>query len=119
VCNSPGYRRGGPTKSASVELRGTLRINQGLDDRRFTLDYGLKPEERAIAKRSPGRPTRGQSAEAKVAKALEDAEKKGPELKASAPSQRPWYARNAASLAVLGIGLGAFLLASYLKRRAA
>jgi hypothetical protein len=100
-------------------LRGTLRINQGLKDERFSLDYGLNLHERPTAKRNTPRKTRGQDAAAQVAKAFEDAEKRGPELRASAPSQTPWYARNAAPLIVSAMGLGVFVLAGYLKRRGA
>jgi hypothetical protein len=101
-------------------LRGSVAINQGFNDNRFTLDYGLGPKDKPnlkplqpVAKRS-----RSESSESLLAKAFAKAEAVSPELVAETPSQRGWLTHQyLPSLGLFSFGLVVVFLGILLKRR--
>ena len=101
-------------------IDGSLKLNQGLPDERFTLDSGLSAEElaqvAAFAKRSNA-PQRNadRSADALIAQA--QARAQGPALEAGAPTRRPFWIRNGLGLSLAGAGVLSLVAAVVLRRR--
>ncbi len=113
------YSKNPVTRQTYEVLRGSLRINQSLKDARFTLDWKLGPESRFTEsrKRAILKEGRSKSAEVRVNEALKKADSESEELVATSPSRRGWFARNAAMMGLLSVGLLILLTAEYLRRR--
>jgi hypothetical protein len=96
-------------------LKGTIAINQGLKDSRFTLDYGLSPNEKPDRRGSQqsAKWSRSESSGSRLTKEFSKAEAVSPELVAEPPSQQGWFTRYLPSVGLFFLGFAVLLIASF------
>jgi hypothetical protein len=121
-------KSGGLSKTPVFEeiyhiIRGTVHINRGLSDSRFSLDWSPKPGTEGPAKaiiefnHPPASARRPQSAQERLDRVIAEASRQTEHLEASAPSRESWIRRNPATVALVVVGIVAFGFAGYLKWR--
>jgi len=92
-------------------LNGTIRVNQGLPDSRFSLDYEAKPTSGGLVKAkatfdgaSATHRAKQEPPQKRIDRALAEADRQSEQLQASAPSRESWVSRNIIPTAILAIG---------------
>ena len=102
-------------------LDGTLRVNQGLNDQRFNLDFGLDAATVARARKANKgelTPPDNRNVDERLRDATAEVETKSEERVASSPSKAPWYEKYGWSLGIAGLASLAIVAAGVLRRRA-
>lgn len=101
---------------------GTMKLNQGLGDSRFNLDYGLDDATLAQFQKTKSKTTAirpriisTRSDRRKIQEGLDKADT--PEAVSSSPARAPWYLKHGYSLIALGVAITVFIVASVLQQR--
>jgi len=118
----------GTSKSPTVEelytiVNGTVELNRGLPDSRFSIDAVPGVSSPSLsARRSQPRSVRTSPKPrlppaARIDLMLEEADKQSKQLEASSPARQPWWQTNTQSILFLSLGVCALGIALVLLRR--
>ncbi len=110
------------TEEVSAIVKGTLLINQGLDDSRFRLTY--RPDladaplvwKKAAEARASKKINGARRNREEFEQLLSEADRKSPQLQAAPSSTSPWIVRNAGQVGMYALG-GALIAAALMVRR--
>lgn len=104
-------------------VNGTLKLNQGLPDTRFSIDWlpHRVPEALSSSARTfhelETRTTRGQTTETRLDQLLADANNEAELLEATAPSREPWISKYSYAIVILVLAVGVIAFGLYRRWR--